>query len=337
MKHIKLFEQFVNEELTWSGASSTKHSKEQNEALFGAISDGGKGAEFNEFTTAIQQFDNSAFQTTMDILHNLDSKKLSVFIDGLGKYASVEKLTPSYNKEKSGPMVDLFYVSNDGSIDGLVWMAWLVAGAKPSTDKNFNLSVGAKKYTVLDYSNDRSPLSLGKTVQPTYQLKFVKEMEVVAGVIEEIAQMQSLKSQNPPLYKAAVTASQMAYSSPSMDFSNGTVTDALFTNCVQFVEIANGSLSTVPNDTTTNLILSKSEYIKNGVTSLIRGINDEITGIERKLVGTLAVYRGDGLNVTNKLGRVTGKTAADVQKQYGLVNPNSVFAIQELEFRVREA
>ena len=336
MKHIKLFEQFVNEELSWSGASSTNHSKEQNEALFGAISDGGKGAEFNEFTTAIQQFDKSAYQTTMDILHNLDSKKLSVFIDGLGKYASVEKLIPSYNKEKSGPMIDLFYASNDGSTDGLVWMAWLVAGAKPSKDKNFNLSVGAKKYSVLDYSNDKSPISLGKTVQPTYQLKFVKEMEVVASVIEEIAQMSSLKSQNPPLYKAAINTTDMAYSSPSMDFSNGTVSDALFTNCVQFVEMAFNVLSS-SNDTTTNSILSKSEFIKNGVISLIRSINDEIIGIERKQVGTLAVYRGAGLNVTNKLGRVTGKTAADVQKQYGLVNPNSVFAIHELEFRVREA
>ncbi len=133
-------------------------------------------------------------------------------------------------------------------------------------------------------------------------------------------------------------SSLIAYSSPSMDFSNGTVSDALFTSCVQFVEMAFNLLSSGKvNDAALESTLSKSEFIKNGVMSLIRSINDEITGIERKMAGTLAVYRGDGLNVTNKLARVAGKTAADVQKQYGLTNLNSVFAIHELEFRVREA
>lgn len=340
MKHIKLFEQFVNETITWSSVNSTNHTKEENDALFSAVESSKKSDEFFKFTDGIMRFDNNLYQEVMDFIHNLDEKQLKVFLDGLGKYTSPDKLTSSFNKEFNNGNVgnQLFSLGSNAVPNGLLFTAWLVAGAKPVKNAAFNLDISGKKYNIIDLVGSEQPISLGKAIQPSYQLAFVKEMEATCSVIEEIAGNQTYKSNNPDLYKNAVAATKFADSSPSMDFSNGEVSSPLFNAVVRFIESANELLNSGKiNDSDLTSTLSKSSFIVNGITSVIRSANDEITNAERK-AGAVAniVFRSNVMNVSARFGKITGKTAKDINSQYGLFTKDSKFAISGLELRVRE-
>lgn len=339
MKHIKLFEQFITEEIAWAGASSTKHTKEENDALFAAVAGAKKVNEFNEFSEGLMKFDNNAFQSVMDYIHSLDTKQLNIFLDGLGKYPSVDKLSSNFKKEFSNGTVgsQLFNLGVNGVSNGLIFTAWLVAGAKPMKNPNFNLVAGAK-YNVTDYSSTNQPFSLGKAIPASYQLKFVKEMETVGSIIEEVAGNQSYKSTDSDLYKAALSATQFADSTPSMDFSNGEVSEPLFRAVATFIESANGLLNSGKiTDPTLIETLTKCDYIKNGISYVIRMVNDEITGIEKRTSAVVhAIFRSDVMNVTSRLAKVNGKSASDLYSQYGLFTKGSAFAISGLEFKVRE-
>lgn len=340
MKHIKLFEQFITEEIAWAGASSTNHTKEENDALFAAVSSAKKVNEFNEFTEGLMKFDNNAFKAVMDFIHYLDEKQLNVFLAGLGKYPSVEKLSSNFKSEYNNGNVgsQLFNLGINGVSNGLIFTAWLVAGAKPTKTANSNLVAGRASYNVLDLSGVDHPFSLGKAIPASYQIKFVREMEAVGSIIEEIAANQSYNSEQADLYKAALSATQFADSTPSMDFSNGEVSEPLFRAVITFIESANNLLNSGKiEDPTLATNLSKSDFIKNGVTAVIRSINDEITSAERKTSGVVhVIFRSDAMNVTTKLAKVTGKSASDLYRQYGLFTKNSAFAINGLEFKVRE-
>ena len=340
MKHIKLFEQFVNEDLAWSGAMSTKHTQEQNEVLYAAVEASKKTNQFFNFTEGIQKFDNSLFQEVMDFIHYLDEKQLKVFLDGLGKYASPDKLASSFNSEFNNGNVgnQLFTLGSNIVPNGLIFTAWLVAGAKPIKNAAFNLDISGKKYNVIDLVGSAQPISLGKAIQPSYQLAFVKEMEKACSVIEEIAANQVYKSSNPDLYKNAMAATNFADSSPAMDFSNGEVSAPLFNAVVTFIETANALLNSGKIDNPElEATLSKSPFIVNGMVSVIRSANDEIINAERKTAAvTNVIFRSNAMNVSGRFGKITGKTAKDMHSQYGLFTKDSKFAINGLEFRVRE-
>jgi hypothetical protein len=340
MKHIKLFEQFVNEELAYSGAMSTKHTKEENDALFAEVEASKKANEFFNFTTGIQKFDSSLFQNVMDFIHSLDKKQLKVFLDGLGKYASPDKLSSNFSSEFNNGNVgnQLFTLGSNVVPNGLIFTAWLVAGAIPVKNAIFNLNISGKKYNAIDLTSSVQPFSLGKAIQPAYQLAFVKEMEKVCSVIEEIAGNQSYKTENADLYKNAIATANFADSSPSMDFSNGEVSEPLFRAVVTFIESANELLSSGKiNNPELNATLSKSPFIVNGITFVIRSANDEITNAERKAGAVVnIIFRSNAMNVSDRFGKITGKTAKDLHTQYGLFTKDSKFAISGLEFRVRE-
>ena len=340
MKHVQLFEQFVNETIAWSSVNSTNHSKEENEALFSAVGSSKKSDEFFKFTEGIMRFDNNLYQEVMDFIHNLDEKQLKVFLDGLGKYASPDKLASNFNSEFNNGNVgnQLFSLGSNSVPNGLLFTAWLVAETKPIKNAMFNLDVSGKKYNVIDLVGSDQPISLGKAIQPSYQLTFVKEMEAVCAVIEQVASNQTYKSAYADLYKNAVSATNFADSSPAMDFSNGEVSSPLFNAVATFIETASVLLNSGKiNDSDLTSILSKSSFIANGITSVIRSANDEITNAERKTGAVVnIVFRSNVMNVSARFGKITGKTAKDINSQYGLFTKDSKFAISGLEFRVRE-
>jgi hypothetical protein len=84
-------------------------------------------------------------------------------------------------------------------------------------------------------------------------------------------------------------------------------------------------------------MLTRNEYLRNGVTSLIRDINVGISEVESKYNKmTFLVFRKGAMNLASKLVKVTGTTSADVVTQYGSA-ADSVFSMSGALLRVREA
>lgn len=83
-------------------------------------------------------------------------------------------------------------------------------------------------------------------------------------------------------------------------------------------------------------MLTRNEYLRGGVKLLINDINTGISEVEAKYNKmTFLVFRRDGMNLSNKLVKVTGKTSADLIAQYGS-SSNSVFSMSGALLRVRE-
>jgi hypothetical protein len=346
-----------------------------------------KQAAFDAFLTNLTKTGGAPYADMLKILNKLSGKDIDVFVEGLGKYATIEALGNNFSKElSSSPFSNsLFTMDAKGIGQGELWIAWLVSGARVSGGgESFDITHNeSSQYEVKTYMDSASPFRLGNAGAAS-QFAWLRTLRSVAEITEEIVKIPSIKSIHADIFNAAVEVNSRAEKSASGDFSRGEVSKELMKSTLNFIDVVKGVLDnrttgydlidikstspgfpnvtlliepTTPADIqagkfkvikqidTTDVsgeeslfrMLSRNEYLRTGVSAVIRDINIGISGVETKYNKmTFLVFRKGAMNLSSKLVKVTGSTSADLIAQYGSA-ADSVFSMSGALLRVREA
>lgn len=346
-----------------------------------------KQEAFDLFLANLTKTGGAPYADTLKLLNKLSGKDIDNFVEGLGKYPTIEALGLNFSKElTSSPFSNsLFTMDAKGIGQGELWIAWLVSGARVSGGgESFDITHNeSKQYEVKTYMDTASPFRLGNAGAAS-RFEWLRKLRHVAEISEEIVKIPSIKNIHAEIFDAAVGMNSRAEKTPAGDFSRGEVSKELMKSTLNFIDVVNGVLnnrttgydlidikSTSPGFPNVTLLiepaspadiqagkfkvikqvnmsdvsgeealfrmLTKNEYLRSGVTTLIRDINIGISEVETKYNKmTFLVFRKDAMNLSSKLVKVSGSTSADVIAQYGSA-ADSVFSMSGALLRVREA
>lgn len=346
-----------------------------------------KQEAFDLFLANLTKTGGAPYADTLKLLNKLSGKDIDNFVEGLGKYPTIEALALNFSKElTSSPFSNsLFTMDAKGIGQGELWIAWLVSGARVSGGgESFDITHNeSKQYEVKTYMDTASPFRLGNAGAAS-RFEWLRKLRHVAEISEEIVKIPSIKNIHAEIFDAAVGMNSRAEKTPAGDFSRGEVSKELMKSTLNFIDVVNGVLnnrttgydlidikSTSPGFPNVTLLiepaspadiqagkfkvikqvnmsdvsgeealfrmLTKNEYLRSGVITLIRDINIGISEVETKYNKmTFLVFRKGAMNLSPKLVKVTGNTSADVIAQYGSA-ADSVFSMSGAFLRVREA
>lgn len=347
---------------------------------------GQKQDAFKLFLINLRKTGGDPYSSTVKLLDKLSGKDIDAFVEGLGKYQTIEALGSNFTKELAASSFSnsLFTMDAKGIGQGELWIAWLVSGARVSGGgESFDITHNeSKQYEVKTYMNSASPFRLGNAGAAS-RFTWLRTLRHVAEISEEIVKISSIKNIHSEIYDAAVTMNSRAEKTPAGDFSRGEVSKDLMKSTLNFIDVVNTVLnsrttgydlidikSTSPGFPNVTLLieptspsdiqagkfkvikqvdmgdvsgeealfrmLTRNEYLRSGITALIRDINIGISEVESKYnKTTFVVFRKGAMNITTKLVKVTGSTSADLLEQYGSA-AGSVFQMSGALLRVRE-
>jgi hypothetical protein len=354
----------------------------KNPALTKAVSS--KKAQFDKYLQNLQRTGGSPFADMIKTLNSLSGKDLAIFVEGLGKYSSLEALQPNYLKEVNSSSFSngLFNTQSKGIGPGELWLAWVVDGVRISGGgESFDVTHNEKgQYEVKSYADSHSPFRLGNAGAAS-QFVWLRKMRHVAEITEEIVAIPGLKDMHPEIFNAAATVNSRGEGkSAASDFSRGEVSKELISSVIDFIKIAKEQLanrstgydiievkSTSPGNPNMSFIiepakeadikagkfkiikqvnmadvsneealyrmLAKNEYVRAGVESLVKDINDGLANVEKKYAKMkFVVFRKEAMNITSGLKKVQG---TDIASQYG-AGKEAIFGMSGALLRVRE-
>ena len=201
---------------------------------------------FDLFLANLTKTGGAPYGDTIKFLNKLSGKDISTFIDGLGKYETLEALQPNFSKElKSSPFsTSLFQMDAKGIGQGELWIAWLVSGARVSGGgESFDITHNeSKQYEVKTYMDSTSPFRLGNAGAASRFL-WLRRLRHIAEITEEIVKIPSIKTIHPEIFDAAVGVNSRAEKSPSNDFSRGEVSKELMKSTLNFIDIVSEILN----------------------------------------------------------------------------------------------
>lgn len=199
-----------------------------------------KQAAFDLFLSNLTKTGGTAYSNTINLLNKLSGNDINAFVEGLGKYATIEKLQANFTKELNASSLSssLFNEKGGGIGEGELWIAWLVSGARVSGgSESFDITVNDnKQYEVKTYLTSASPFRLGNAGAAS-KFIWMRRLRHVAEISEEIVKIPSLKNIHPEIYDAAVAMNSRAEKSPANDFSRGEVSKELMKSITNFIDI----------------------------------------------------------------------------------------------------
>jgi hypothetical protein len=209
-----------------------------------------KQAQFDLFLTNLTKTGGTAYSDTINLLNKLSGKDIELFVEGLGKYATIESLQSNFMKElKSSAFSNSLFKTKAGGIgEGELWIAWLVSGARVSGGgESFDITHNEKQQyevkTYMEGSGATGPFRLGNAGAAS-RFIWLRRLRHVAEISEEIVKIPSLQTMHPEIYNAAIGMNSRAEKSPANDFSRGEVSKELMASTLNFIDIINGILNT---------------------------------------------------------------------------------------------
>jgi len=288
---------------------------------------------FQQYLDNLQQTGGAPYQEMLGILNSLHGADLQNFIEGLGKYSTIEELQPNYLQELGASTFSdrLFNLQPRGIGPGELWLAWLVHGVRVSgAGETFDITHNqTQRYEVKSYTDSHSPFRLGNAGAAS-RFAWLRKMRQAAEIVEHIIQLPELKELHARLYAAAEGVDSRGESSAVVDFSRGEISKRLMGSMLNFIRVAHSELanrntnydiiqvkSTSPGNPNLSFIIEPitESGIERGEFKIIKSVNMAQINTEEALYRMLAKneYIRDGIEA---LVRDINTGIVEVERKY---------------------
>ena len=236
-------------QVAWDQVNEAKMHGVKNKNLISEISKQSKESQFESYLNNLSNTGGKSYTDTIALLNKLNASDSKIFAEGLAKYKTIEALQPNFQTEMTATSLSTKIFDEKQNIGkgigpGELWLAWLVEGVRVSGGgESFDVTHNEKsKYEVKSYTGDNAPFRLGNAGAAS-KFDWLKKLRHLAEVSEEIVKRASLEKTHPELFEVAKQFNSRAEKSPSADFARGEVSKALIQFAIDFINIANKSIS----------------------------------------------------------------------------------------------